>query len=132
MDTVGVVVWAFLASCVFSMITVKSCSSFACLSFVFVVCGTAALISVRRSDAAMRVLSAYEIVGILQCSGYILADLDMCILWVDGTKYFLLQELSMDGATYIVSVQWGAKVFLVVGLLYNTAGDHSGAIGVLL
>ena len=73
------------------MTFVKSCSAFACLSFDFLVCGTAALISVRRSDAAMRVLSVSEIVGILQCLGYILAELDMCILWVDGNQYFLLR-----------------------------------------
>ena len=90
-DIVGVLLGASLTSGVLSMIDVKSCSAFECLSFAFVVCGTAALIAVRISDAAMRVLSASEIVGILQCSGYILAELDMRILWVDGTQYFLLQ-----------------------------------------
>ena len=90
-DTVGVVVGASLASCIFSMIAVKSCSAFACLSFAFVVCGTSDLISVRISDAAMRVLSDSKIVVIFQCSGYILAELDMRILWVDGTQYFLLR-----------------------------------------
>ena len=73
------------------MIAVKSWSDFAFISFAFVVCGTADLIAVRRLDAVMRVLSASEIVGILQCSGYILAELDMRILWVDGTQYFLLR-----------------------------------------
>ena len=90
-DTVGVLVWASLASCVFSMIAVKSCSAFACLSFAFVVCGTATFIAVRRLDAAMRVLSTSEIVGILQCSGYILAELDMRILCVDGTYHAKVQ-----------------------------------------
>ena len=90
-DNVGVVVGASLASFVFSMIAVKSCSAFAFLSFAFAVCGTAAFIAVRILDAAMRVLSASEIVGTLQCSGYILADLDMRIFWVDGTHYFLLR-----------------------------------------
>ena len=90
-DNVGVVVGVSPTSCVFSMIAVKSCSAFACLSFSFVVCGTAALIDVRRSDAAMRVLSASVMVVILQCSVYILAELDMRILRVDGTRYFLLQ-----------------------------------------
>ena len=89
-DTVCVVVGASLTSCVLSMIAIKSCSAFACLSFSFVVCGTAALISVRRLDDVMRVLSASEIVGILQCSEYILAELDIRILWVDGTQYFML------------------------------------------
>ena len=91
MDTVGVVVGASLASCVFSMIAVKSCNDFACLIFAFVVCGTDAFIDVRRSDAGMIVLSVSEIVGTLQCSGYILAELDMRILWEDGTQYFLLR-----------------------------------------
>ena len=91
MDTVGVVIGASLASCVFSMITVKSCSAFSCLIFAFVVCGTAAFVSVRRLDTAMRFLSASEIVGIFQCSGYILADLGMRILWVYGTQYYMLR-----------------------------------------
>ena len=38
----------------------------------------------------------------------------------------------MDGATYIAYVQWGAKLFLVVGLSYITDGNPSGASGVLL
>ena len=47
--------------------------------FSFTVCGTADFIAVRISGAAMRVLSASERVGTLQCSVYILADLDMRI-----------------------------------------------------
>ena len=50
-DTVGVVVGVSLASCVFLMIAVKSCRTFARLSFACIVCGTADLIAVRRSDA---------------------------------------------------------------------------------
>ena len=57
-DTVGVVVGASLAFGLFSMIVVKFCSAFSCLSFSFAVCVTADFIAVRRSDAAMRVLSA--------------------------------------------------------------------------
>ena len=90
-DTVGLVVGASLTFCVLLIIVVKSCSAFAFHSFAFVVRDTAAFIYVRRLDAAMRVLFASKIVGILQCSGYILAELDMRILWVDGTQYFLLQ-----------------------------------------
>ena len=73
------------------MIAFKSCSAFACLSFAFVVCGTAAFVAVRILDAAMRFLSASEIVGTFQCSGYILAEMDMQNFWVDGTQYFRLR-----------------------------------------
>ena len=90
-DTVGVVIGASLAFGLFSTITIKFCSAFACLSFAFAVCGTDTFISVRRLDASMRVLYASEIVGTLQCSGYILAELDMRIFWVDDTQYFLLR-----------------------------------------
>ena len=90
-DTVGVAVGAFLLVGVFLMIAVKFWSAFACLSFYFSVCSTAACIAVRWSGAAMRVLSTSEIVGTSQCSRYIFAELDMCIFWVDGTQYFLLQ-----------------------------------------
>ena len=63
------VVGASLAFGAFSVIGVKFWSAFTCLSFAFAVFGTAAFIAVRRSDAAMRVLSASDIVGTLQCSG---------------------------------------------------------------
>ena len=80
-DTVGVVVGVSLAYCVFSMIAVKSCCAFACLSFAFVVCyQLGSLTSCIAGTGVLRRVCRWWIMGVFKITLGDVASVDKITL----------------------------------------------------